>query len=33
VEPNWLNDLYIALGNAAIALFAFPILDRFQIRD
>jgi rod shape-determining protein MreD len=33
VEPNWINDLYIALGNAVIALFVFPVLDRFQIRD
>jgi len=33
VEQNWLNDFYIALGNAAIALVAFPVLDRFQLRD
>jgi len=33
VEINWAIELYIALGNAAIALVLFPLLDRFQIRD
>jgi rod shape-determining protein MreD len=30
---DWLSILYLALGNSAIALFLFPLLDRFQIRD
>jgi len=33
VEINWAIELYIALGNAVIALLIFPILDRFQLRD
>lgn len=33
VEINWANELYIALGNSAIALLIFPVLDRFQTRD
>jgi len=33
VEINWAIELYIALGNAVIALLIFPVLDRFQLRD
>ncbi|HEX4284780.1 MAG TPA: rod shape-determining protein MreD [Terracidiphilus sp.] len=33
VEINWPIELYIALGNCVIALFVFPLLDRFQLRD
>ena len=33
VEINWPIELYIALGNSVIALFLFPLLDRFQLRD
>lgn|SRR5271165_2428715 len=33
LEWNWLNPLLQAAGNSAIALFVFPVLDRFQIRD
>ncbi|HEY1984628.1 MAG TPA: rod shape-determining protein MreD [Terracidiphilus sp.] len=30
---NWLNMLFQAIGNSAIALVVFPLLDRFQQRD
>jgi rod shape-determining protein MreD len=30
---NWLGMLFEAIGNSVIALFVFPLLDRFQIRD
>ena len=30
---NWLGMLFEAIGNSVIALFLFPLLDRFQIRD
>jgi len=30
---NWLTMLFEAIGNSVIALFLFPMLDRFQIRD
>jgi hypothetical protein len=33
LEVRWAGELYIALGNSAIALVAFPFLDRFQLRD
>ena len=33
LEPDWFAELYKALGNSAIALVAFPFLDRFQLRD
>ncbi len=33
LQWNWLNVLYQALGNSAIALLLFPVLDRFQIRE
>src|SRR5215469_3806236 len=30
---NWLGMLFEAIGNSVIALFLFPLLDRFQMRD
>ena len=30
---NWLGMLFEAVGNSVVALFVFPFLDRFQIRD
>jgi rod shape-determining protein MreD len=30
---NWLAMLFEAIGNSIIALFLFPLLDRFQMRD
>jgi len=30
---NWLGMLFEAIGNSIIALFLFPLLDRFQMRD
>jgi rod shape-determining protein MreD len=33
IEWQWLNQLYIAIGNSLVALVLFPLLDRFQIRD
>ena len=30
---NWLGMLFEAIGNSAIALVLFPLLDRFQSRD
>ena len=30
---NWFTVLFIAIGNSGIALFLFPLLDHFQIRD
>lgn len=30
---DWFTMLYVALGNSAIALILFPILDRFQVHD
>ncbi len=33
LEWNWLFQLFIAIGNAVIALVLFPLLDRLQIRD
>ncbi len=33
LEWRWLVQLFIALGNALIALILFPFLDRLQIRD
>lgn len=30
---NWMNTLFEAIGNSVIALFCFPLLDRFQARD
>jgi rod shape-determining protein MreD len=33
LEWNWKTELFIAIGNSVIALIAFPLLDRFQVRD
>jgi rod shape-determining protein MreD len=33
LEWSWLLQLFIAVGNAAIALVLFPFLDRLQTRD
>ncbi len=30
---NWRNTLFQAVGNSVLALFVFPLLDRFQTRD
>ena len=30
---NWLSELLKAVGNSAIVLFLFPMLDRLQLRD
>ncbi len=32
-ETNWLTELYKAIGNAAIAMVLFPMLDVTMIRD
>ncbi|HVC47874.1 MAG TPA: rod shape-determining protein MreD [Terracidiphilus sp.] len=33
LRTDWLFELSKALGNSAIAVVVFPLLDRFQIRD
>ncbi|MGA7857270.1 MAG: rod shape-determining protein MreD [Terracidiphilus sp.] len=33
LDSDWLFEFLKALGNSAIALVLFPLLDRFQIRD
>lgn len=33
LQWNWLGILFEAIGNSVIAMVAFPVLDRFQIRD
>jgi len=33
LDSSWLIEFLKALGNSAIALVLFPLLDRFQIRD
>jgi rod shape-determining protein MreD len=33
LEWSWVTQLYIAIGNSAIALVLFPALDRLQLRD
>ncbi|MDE3062988.1 MAG: rod shape-determining protein MreD [Acidobacteriota bacterium] len=33
MEWDWINTLFIALGNTVVALILFPFLDRFRIRD
>lgn len=33
LEWNWWHTLYEAIGNSAIAMVFFPVLDRFQARD
>ena len=30
---NWYGMLFEAIGNSVVALFLFPLLDRFQVRD
>ena len=30
---NWLTEVFRALGNSAIALVMFPVLDRLRVRD
>jgi rod shape-determining protein MreD len=30
---NWLAMVFEAIGNSIVALFLFPLLDRFQMRD
>jgi rod shape-determining protein MreD len=30
---EWMSMLYLAIGNSVVALFVFPLLDRFQVRD
>jgi rod shape-determining protein MreD len=32
-EWNWMNELFKAIGNSVVALFLFPLFDRFQVRD
>jgi len=33
LEWSWYEELFKAIGNSAIALILFPLLDRVQIRD
>jgi rod shape-determining protein MreD len=33
IEWSWLTELFRAVGNSAIALVLFPVLDRLQIRE
>ncbi len=33
LQWHWFNELYTAIGNSAIAIVLFPLLDRLQIRD
>jgi rod shape-determining protein MreD len=33
IEWSWLTELFRAIGNSAIALVLFPLLDRLQIRE
>lgn len=33
MQWNWMNTVYEALGNSVIAMFLFPVLDRFKVRD
>jgi rod shape-determining protein MreD len=33
LDWNWLTELFKALGNSAIAIILFPLLDRLQLRD
>ena len=33
IEWSWLTELFRALGNSAIAVVLFPLLDRLQVRD
>lgn len=33
LQWHWLNPLMVAVGNSVIALLAFPLLDKLQIRE
>lgn len=33
MDWSWTSTLFLAIGNSIIAMFLFPLLDRFQIRD
>ena len=33
LEWNWFTQLYIVIGNSAITLILFPLLDRLRVRD
>lgn len=33
IEPDWLTQLFTAIGNSVIAVAVFPFFDRLQIRD
>lgn len=33
LEWSWLTQLFVAIGNSAIAMILFPLLDRLQVRD
>lgn len=33
IEVNWMAEMFKAIGNSAIAMIAFPLFDRFQVRD
>jgi len=33
IDWSWLTELFRAIGNSAIALILFPLLDRLQIRE
>ena len=33
LEFRWFTELFKAIGNSAIAILTFPLLDRLQIRD
>src|SRR5262249_2495501 len=33
LEWSWFTQLYIAIGNSALALILFPLLDRLRVRD
>jgi rod shape-determining protein MreD len=33
LDWNWVIELFKALGNSAIAIIVFPLLDRLQLRD
>jgi len=33
LDWRWFSELFRAIGNSVIALFLFPILDRFQLQD
>jgi hypothetical protein len=33
LEWSWITELLRALGNSAIAVVLFPLLDRLQVKD